>query len=116
MQGDTCPTEWYICEIARALNKFCFRACLKVDFWIQGPVAADTSHSGTIFDQLDARIHPVSWILIGRKLFQCAMYLQPLDLVSKNQISTNHNMFNTRAISWNDRWTCIIPLDMYRLA
>ena len=23
---------------------------LKVDFWIQGPVAADTSHSRTIFD------------------------------------------------------------------
>ena len=28
---------------------------LKVDFWIQGPVAADT-----IFDQSDARRHPVS--------------------------------------------------------
>ena len=24
---------------------------LKVDIWIQGPVAADTSNSGTIFDQ-----------------------------------------------------------------
>ena len=31
------------------------------------PAAADTSHSGTIFDQSDARKHPVSCILIGRK-------------------------------------------------
>ena len=36
---------------------------LKVDFWIKGPVAADSLHSGTIFDQSDARRHPVSWIL-----------------------------------------------------
>ena len=34
---------------------------LKVSFWIQGPVAADTSHSRTIFDQSDAMRHPVSW-------------------------------------------------------
>ena len=38
---------------------------LKVDFWIQDPAVADTSHSGTIFDQSDARRHLVSWILIG---------------------------------------------------
>ena len=33
---------------------------LKVGFLIQGRVAADTSHSGTIFDQSDARRQPVS--------------------------------------------------------
>ena len=37
---------------------------LKVGFWTQGPVAEDTSHRGTIFDQSDARRHLVSWILI----------------------------------------------------
>ena len=42
------------------------------------------------------------------------MYL--LDLVSKNQLSTNQNLFNARAVSRNDRWTSIIPLNMYRLA
>ena len=35
------------------------------------------------------------------------MYLLPLDLVSKNQLSTNQNLYNARTISWNDRWTCI---------
>ena len=89
---------------------------LKVDFWIQGPVAADTSDSGTIFNQSDDRRHPVFWILIGRKLFHCAMYLLPLDLVSKNQLSTNQNLFNARATLRNYCWTCIILLDMYRLA
>ena len=117
MRGDTCPTEWYMSnrsfrEFARELNKFWL---VKLIFWIQGPAAADTSHSGTIFDQSDARRHPVSWILNGQKSFHCAMYLLPLDLVSKNQLSTNQNLFNARAISRNDRWTCIIPLDMYRI-
>ena len=58
---------------------------LKVDFWIQGPAAADTSHSGTIFDQSDARRHPVSWILIGRKSFAVTCIVQRLmclDIVS----------------------------------
>ena len=32
---------------------------LKVEFLIQGPVAANTSHSGTIFDQSDARLRQV---------------------------------------------------------
>ena len=70
-------------EFARVLKKYDW---LKVDFWLQGRPAADTSHSGTIFDQSDARRHPVSWILIGRKSFHCAMYLLPLGLVSKNQL------------------------------
>ena len=48
--------------------------------------------------------------------FHCMMYLLSLDHVSKNQLSTNQNLLNTRGNSRNDRWTCIIPLDMYRLA
>ena len=35
---------------------------------------------------------------------------------AKNQLSTNQNLFNARAVSRNDNWTCIIPLDLYRLA
>ena len=53
---------------------------------------------------------------MGQKSVHCAMHLLQLDLVSKNQLSTNQNLFNARAISLNDRWTCIIPLDMYHLA
>ena len=34
---------------------------------------------------------------------------------AKNQLPTNQNLFNARANSRNDRWTCIIPLDMYRV-
>ena len=52
-----------------------------------------------IFDQPDARRHSVSWTLIGQKLFHYAMYLLPLNLVSKNQLSTNQNLFNAHAIS-----------------
>ena len=33
---------------------------LKVDFWIQGPAAADTLHSGTIFEKSESRIQDVS--------------------------------------------------------
>ena len=44
------------------------------------------------------------------------MYLLPLDLVSKHQLSINQNLFKARTILRNDRWTCITPLDMYRLA
>ena len=40
------------------------------------------------------------------------MYPLPLDLVSKNQLSTNQNLFNTCPNSRNDRWTFIIPLDI----
>ena len=42
------------------------------------------------------------------------MYLLPLDHISKYQLSTNQNLLNAHAR--NDCWTCIIPLDMYRLA
>ena len=62
------------------------------------------------------RIHDVSQWLIGWKSFHCAMYLLLLDLVSKNQLSTNQNLFNAYTNLRNDCWTCIIPLDMYRLA
>ena len=41
------------------------------------------------------------------------MYLLPLDLVSNNQFSTYQKLFNACANSRNDRWTCIISLDMY---
>ena len=47
MQGDTCPTEWYI-SIGHSVNlrmRLTSSDWLKVDFWILGPVAADTSYS-----------------------------------------------------------------------
>ena len=91
-------------EFACTLNKFDW---LKVDFWIYGPAAADTLHRGMIFNQSEYSQQPVSWILTGRKSFYCAMYLLPLDLVSKKQLPTNQNLFNACAISQYDRWTCI---------
>ena len=45
--------------------------------------------------------------MTGQKLFYCAMYLLLLDLVSKNQLSTNQYLFNAPAISRNHWWTCI---------
>ena len=78
--------------------------------------------SFSVFERSLSRIHYVSLRLIGRTSFQCAMYLLPLDLASKNQLSllifllsTNQYLFNARANSWKDRWTCIIPLAMYPL-
>ena len=60
-------------------------------------------------------IHP-KW-LVCYEIVDCAMYLLLLDLVSKSQISTNQNLFKARANSQNDRWICIIPLNMlHRLA
>ena len=102
--------HWSFHEFACALLKFDW---LRVDFWIQGPLAADTSCSRTIFDQSDARKHQVSWTLIGRKLFHCAMYLLPLDLISKinfQPIRTclTHAQFHgmtTGHVSFH--WTCI---------
>ena len=44
--------------------------------------------------------------------FRCAMYQLPLDYVSKNQLSTNQNLFNVRADSRNACWTCILLLDI----
>ena len=44
--------------------------------------------------------------------FRCAMHLLPLDHVSKTQLSTNQNLFAECANSQNDRWTCILPLDI----
>ena len=45
--------------------------------------------------------------------FGCVKYLLPLDHVSKNQLSTNQNLFNAHKNSWNDCWTCILSLDIY---
>ena len=113
-QDKTCPMEWYMSN-GQSLNLRVYLTSsdwLKVYFCIQGPAAADTSHTGNDFDQWDPRKHPVSWIVIGRKSFHWAMYLLLLNLPSKNQLSTNQNFFNTHTISQNDCWTCIIPLDM----
>ena len=41
------------------------------------------------------------------------MYLLPQDLVSKNQLSTNQNLFNALANLRNDRWTCIALHSVY---
>ena len=60
----------------RALNKFLL---------VESSPAADTLHSGTIFDQSDARRYPVSWILIGRKSLAVTCIIQRLmrlDIVS----------------------------------
>ena len=73
---------------------------LKIDFWIHGPVTANTSHSG----------RPVNNSL---SLYDVSA---ATDHVSKNQLSNNQNLLNACANSWNDCWICIIPLDMYRLA
>ena len=75
-------------EIARVLNKF----------WLVESWFLDTRRSNGSryiaqwgnFRQSDTRRHHVSWILIGRKLFCCAMFLLPLD--------PGHVSF---------RWTCI---------
>ena len=47
MQGDTCPTEWYMSNGHSANWRVRLTSAdwLKVDFWIHGPVAADTSYS-----------------------------------------------------------------------
>ena len=88
---DTCPT--LIPRICAYVSHL-----LKVDFWIHGPVVTDTSYS----DRL---------LFVGLPIaFRCAMYLLPLDHVSKNQLSINQNLFNACANSRNDRWTCILPL------
>ena len=109
MSNGMIHVQWSVVEFACVFNKFWL---VESFFCIQGPAAADTSHTGNDFDQWDPRKHPVSWIVIGRKSFHWAMYLLLLNLPSKNQLSTNQNFFNTHTISQNDCWTCIIPLDM----
>ena len=96
MQGDTCPTECYISN-SHSVNlrmRLTSSDWLKVDFWIHGPVAVDTSHSERL-------------LFIG--------HLLPMDHVSKNQLSTNQNLFNACANSRNDCWTCILPPDIVSL-
>ena len=58
MSNGMIHVQWSFREMC-VMNKFWL-----VDFWIQGP-AADILQGGMIFDQSDARRHPVSWILIG---------------------------------------------------
>ena len=117
MQGNTYPTDWY--NYPRVIPPICVCVTssdwLKVDFWIQGPVAADTSHSGTIFDQSESRKQDVSQRLIGQKTV-------PLCDVSaaRTLYQTNFQPIRTclthAQIHGMTVWTCIIPLDMYRLA
>ena len=64
---------------------------LKVDFWIHGPVAADTSYSERL-------------LFIGLPL--CNVFAATGPCI-KNQLLTNQNLLNARADSWNDYWTCI---------
>ena len=98
MQGDTCPTEWYISNghsaNSRELDKFCLVESCFLD---------TRSSEGTVEGHCPL-------------VFQCAMYLPSLGLISRNQLSTNQNLSNACANSRNDRWICIIPLDMYHLA
>ena len=56
MSNGMIHVQWSFREIACALKTS--SDLLKVDFWIQGPVAADTSHNGTSFDQSGYRMSP----------------------------------------------------------
>ena len=51
---------------------------LKVDFWIQGPAATDTSHSGRSFDQSESRIQDVFYRQTGRKSLAVICIVQSL--------------------------------------
>ena len=47
-------------HVQRSFREFAHADWLKFDFWIQGPVVADTLHSRTIFDQPESRKKDVS--------------------------------------------------------
>ena len=96
---------------ARALNKFWL-----VESWflnIQGPAAADTSHSRTIFDQSDARRYHVSWIQIGRnhsivRCICCHRTLYPKINFQPIRTCLTHTQFRGMAVGHvSFRWTCI---------
>ena len=74
--------QWSFREIAHALNKF----------WLVESWFLDTRSNGSIYIAQGAVFanQTLSWILVGRKLFHCAMFLLPLD--------TGHVSI---------RWTCI---------
>ena len=93
MQGDTCPTEWYMSSGHSANCRLRFQV---LTGW------------KLIFGYM------VQWLQIHHTVkgccslaFRCAMYLLPLDHVSKHQLSTNQNLLNARADSRNVYWTCI---------
>ena len=98
----------------------CVKQVLVESWFLDTRSSSSRSHSGIIFVQSVVRRHPVSWILIGWKSFHCAMYLLLLlDLVSKNQLSTNQNLFNASTnsriyvghVSW--LWTCIALISVW---
>ena len=104
--------QWSFREIVCALNKF----------WLVESWFLDTRSSGSRYivqwnNFRPIRIQDTRCLLASdwSKIIHHAMDLLPLDLVSKNQLSTNQNLFNAHANLRNDRWTCIIPLDMYCL-
>ena len=77
MQGNTCPTEWYMSNGHSAK----LRVCETSSDWLKIVFGYKVSQ--------DTRCLLASDRL---KLFHCAMFLLPLDLVSKNQLSTNQNL------------------------
>ena len=102
MQGDKCPKEWY------KSNSHSAKLCALHKFWMVESWILDTRSSDSrCITQWNnfrpIRIHDAGCLLAS-------------DWSKFVSLSTNQNLFNTCAISRNDRWTYIIPLDMYLLA
>ena len=79
---------------------------LGIGLWVQSPVA-DASRGGTVFGRTESRNQDVSWRLIGRGLFRCAVCPLPLGLVSGSRLSAGRDLLGARAGSRGDRWTCV---------
>ena len=68
MQGDTCPTEWYVSN-SHSVNlrvRLTSSDWLKVGFWIHGPVAADTSYSERLLFVGLPHVHSKDSVSLGR--------------------------------------------------
>ena len=72
-------------EFARAFNKFSL-----VEFWIDGPVAADTSYGERL-------------LFVGLPLCDVSAVTGPC--IKKKKLSTDQNLFTARANSRDDHWT-----------
>ena len=93
MQGDTCPTEWYISNSHSAISRVCLTSSdwLTVDFWIHGSVAADTSYSERL-------------LFLGLPL--CNVSAATGQCIQKSTFNQAEFVYHTRKFA---EW----PLDMY---